>query len=144
MAATRIRGQEVEIRIVTDGEIERSLTAIQNFELEAQLETKDEGYIGETTNRKDDIYNGVRIRMSLHLETQEWFDFQRRVIDRARRRTPATQFNVIVVLNYPNGDTPRVSIPDVSFGAQPLSVSSRGDYVSVTVEGQASDFDVLT
>lgn len=143
MAATRIRGQEVEVRIISDGDLERTITAVQSFDMEAQLEVKSEGYLGETTMRKDDIYNGVRIRMTLHLENDDWFDLQRKIIDRARRRTPAVEFNIIAVLFFPNGDTPRVSIPDVSFGTQPLTAPGRGDYVSVTLEGEAADFDIL-
>src|SRR5262245_22175241 len=144
MSATRARGQEIELRIVADGELEKTITLFQSFEVEAQLELRSEGYLGETTMRKDDIYNGVRIRTTMHLENQDWFFLQRKIIDRARRRTPAVQFNFIVVLFFPNGETPRVSIPDVSFGAQPLAVANRGDYVTVTLEGEAADFDVLT
>jgi hypothetical protein len=33
-----------------------------------------------------------------------------------------------------------VTIPDAKFGAQPLSISSRGEYVKVKLEGMADDY----
>jgi hypothetical protein len=33
-----------------------------------------------------------------------------------------------------------VLIPDAKFGAQPLSIKSRGDYVSVKLEGAADEY----
>jgi hypothetical protein len=142
MPAQRIKGQEVQILIIRDGALEDTLTDIQNFNLEVQVELKVAGYLGEKNNRKDDIYNGVKFDMELHLHTQDWFTFMNALLDRSRRNTPDVVFNITAVLSYPNGDTPTVLIPDVHFGALPHNISSRGDYVKVKLEGEANDFSV--
>lgn len=137
----RIKGQEVAILITTDGNLEDTLTDIQNFNLEAQFEIKSQGYLGEKTNRKDEIYNGCKFDFELHLHKQDWFGFQKKIKDRAQRNTPDTTFNITGVFSFPNGETPTLLIPDAHFGAQPLNISSRGDYVKVKLEGEADDFD---
>jgi hypothetical protein len=137
--AQRIKGQEVRIIFTSPVGVETSLTDITSFEVEPQLEILSEGYLGETTERKDDIFKGVRGRAELHLESQEYFQFVQRVLDRSQRRTAADgKFNVVATLSFPNGQRPRVLLDDVFFGPPPVNVSSREDYVSATVEFECS------
>lgn len=142
--AQRIKGQEVSVLITSAGQLQDTLTDIQSFNFEAQLEVKSMGYIGEKTNRKDDIFNGVKFDMELHLHKQDWFNFQQAIINRAKRVTPDLVINITAVASFPNGDTPTVLLPDCKFGAQPLNVTSRGDYVKVKLEGECDDMVVQT
>jgi hypothetical protein len=142
MPAQRIRGQEVSVLIVRDGALEAELTDIQNFNLEIQTEIKSQGYLGEKSARKDDIFNGVKGDMELHLHSQDWFQFLNAVLDRAKRNTPDLVFNVSAVLFFPNGETPTITIPDVKFGPFPHNVPERGDYVKVKLDFEAEDFKV--
>jgi hypothetical protein len=136
----RIKGQEVSVNIVKDGELQTSLNDVISFNIEILMETKAQGYLGETTNRHDDIFNGVKFDMELNLHNADWFDFQAAIVDRARRKTPDTEFNIVTTLVYPNGQEVTVTIPDAKFGATPLSISSRGEYVKVKLEGMADDY----
>lgn len=140
----RIKGQEVSVLITAAGALQDSLTDIQNFEVEGEFEIKSQGYLGEKTNRKDEIYNGCKFSMEMHLHKQDWFIFQKQIKDRAQRNTPDVIFNITAVLAFPDGTTPTILISDAFFGPQPLNVSSRGDYVKVKLEGEAEDFDVQT
>lgn len=142
MPSQRIRGQEVQVLITRAGSLEDSLTEIQNFNFEAEFEIKSQGYLGEKTNRKDDIYNGVKGDMELHLHSQAWFSFLNAVKDRAARVTPDLVINIVAVCNFPDGTTPSVLFPDVKFGAMPVAISSRGDYVKVKMAFEGDDFDV--
>lgn len=144
MPAQRIKGQEVECLLVVDGVPQSTITDIRNFEMEAKLEQLEEGYLGETTDRYDDIYKGIRGKMELHFENEDVFTLIASLIDRARRRTPGTQVNIKASLNFPNGDRARVLIPNVYFGALPLSFGSRTDYGNIALDFVASDFQVLT
>jgi hypothetical protein len=67
-----------------------------------------------------------------------------RIVDKARRRTPGTKINVKATLNFPNGERPRVVIPDVEFGELPLNFGSRSDYGAVTLDFEASEAQVIT
>lgn len=142
MPAQRIKGQEVQILIVSAGQLQDTLTDIQNFGLEAELELLSKGYLGEPTERKDEIYKGCKFDFQLHIHAQAWFTFQQQIKDRAMRVTPDVVFNITGVFSFPNGETPTLLIPDVHFGGNPLKIGSRGDYVDLKIEGGASDFQV--
>lgn len=139
MAAQRIKGQEVNILIVRGGVFEDSLTDIQNFNVELDLEIKKQGYLGEKTDRRDEVFNGVKYDMELHLHSQAFMNFVSAVLDRAKRINPDLVFNITGVLNFPDGTTPTFLIPDVKFGAIPMNVPSRGEYVKIKLQGEADD-----
>lgn len=139
--AQRIKGQEVSILWVRDNELENTLTDISNFNIEDEYETKSVGYLGEKTNRKDYIFNGTKFDMELNLHTQDYYAFKQAIRDKAQRITPDVQFNITVTLQFPNGDAPEVQLNDVSFGANPMTISSRGDYVKVKLQGECSGSD---
>lgn len=141
--AQRIKGQEVEVLIVVDGVPQTSLFDIKSFQIAFKQEIKTEGYLGETSDRRDSIFSGVSGSFEAHVETAEFFTFYQAVIDKARRRTPGTQVNIKATLNFPNGDRPRVLIPDVEFGELPLNFGSRSDYGSVSISFEAMEASIL-
>lgn len=137
----RIKGQETVINIVNNGVLETSLTSVMSFNDEDLLELKMQGYLGETSNRGDEIYNGTKFDLELHLSSQDWFTFKEAVLARARRTKPDLVFNVTNTWFFPNGDTPTVTYPDVNWGPIPTNVPSRGDYVKVKMEGFCGSTD---
>ena len=136
--AQRIKGQEVEVVVVLNGEPQANLFAIRSFEIEEQLEIQSEGYLGETTNRRDSIYNGVRGRLEAHTETPEWLGFSEALKAKAQRREPGSVINIKGTLNYPSGEQGRFVIPDAEFGAVPMNFGSRSDYGTLTLEFEAA------
>lgn len=142
--AQRIKGQEVSVLLIIDGTQADTITDIKSFEVTFMTEILTEGYLGETTNRKDEIFNGVSGRMELNFENQDIFALFTSVIDRARRRTPGTVINVKAALNFPNGERPKIYINDVSFGPMPMNFGSRSDYGSVTLDFEAPDARIVT
>lgn len=140
--AQRIKGQEVSIIVVAGGSTVDTLTDIMNFNMEVSLEMLEQGYIGETTNRYDEIFNGAKFDFEMHQSSQDFLTFEKQVEARARRDQPDLEFNIVVTLNFPNGETPIVTLPDVSFGAIPFNVGSRKDYAKVKIQGACSELDV--
>ncbi len=143
MAEQRIKGQEVEIRITEGGALLETLTDIQNFEMAGILEVITENYLGETSDRKDEIYRGYRGSMSLHFSNRTVLDLMRRIIDRARRRVAGVVINIKATLQFPAGDRVSVVLEDCFFGEIPLSFGSRSDYGSVSLTFEGTDFDVI-
>jgi hypothetical protein len=137
--AQRIKGQESEISMIVDGVVMSATTTIRSLEIAAKTEIKEEGYLGETTNRYDEIFNGVRGNIEGHMETQQVFDIMMSIIDRARRRTPGVKINIKTTLNFPNGDRPRVLLQDCFFGEQPLGFGGRSEYLTFRFEFACSD-----
>lgn len=136
----RLKGQEVRITFNGPGGLEEGLTDIQNFEAEFQEEILTEGYLGETTNRRDDIFNGVSGSAELHIQQAAYYRFVQRVKDRSQRRTPATGvFNILARMSFPNGETVRMLFENVFFGPLPTRVSGRGEYVQVRITFESED-----
>ncbi len=139
MSTQRIKGQEVSVLITRDGALEDTLTDIIDFNVELEMEIKSQGFLGEKTNRKDDIFNGAKFDLTLQLHKQDWFNFSAAIVARAKRETPDVVFNITAVFSFPNGETPSRLLPDVKFGAIPINVTSRGDYVKVKLSGECDD-----
>lgn len=137
--AARLKGQEVEVRVVNAGAVVTAIAAVGTFNEQTMLETKQDGFLGEGVDRFDDILRGYGFDMEFQVAEASWIDLQTAIIDRAQRKTPEVVFNVIRTDFYANGDTLIVTYTDVKFGAQPLSIASRGDFVKVKLEGKCSE-----
>ncbi len=139
----RAKGQEVTILVVRDSVLEAELTNILNFNSELQLEVSSVGYLGEFTNRKDEVFRGGKFDFEMHVHSQDFLTFAQAVLDRATRKTPDTVFNITAVLAFPNGQTPTVLFPDVKFGAIPMNVPERGDFVKIKIEGEVEQVQMV-
>jgi hypothetical protein len=141
--AQRLKGQDCTITIMKYGAQVATLTDIRNFTLTPNFDKLEEGYLGETTNRFDEIFKGLSFDMEAHVEESGFVDFITAVKDRATRRTPGTVINVFATLNFPNGSRARIVIRDCFFADMPFNVGSRSDYGSVKISGGAADFEKI-
>lgn len=140
----RIKGQEVELIFVENNAPLTGIADVRSFEMEAQLEILKEGYLGETTDRRDSVYRGFSGRVELHFENRDVIDFARRLIDKARRRVSGARVNMKVTLVFPEGgDRVRVVLKNLEFGAIPIGFGSRADYGTVTLPFEGEDFNVI-
>jgi hypothetical protein len=140
--AQRIKGQEVNILITLDNEVQAEITDIQNFNLTDQFEMLQQGYLGRTTDDFDEVYKGVKFDFEMHSHSQDYFTLRQAIEDRARRKQPDLVFNIVVTLLYPNGDTPTITLPDVKWGPGALNAPARADYLKIKMEGGCSGPDV--
>lgn len=138
----RVKGQETTVLITTDGNLEDSLVDVVDFTVTNMLEIISKGYLGEKTERKDEIFKGVKFDITFHVHTQDVLNFTDRIKKRAMRLTPNTKFNITSVLQFPNGDTPSITINDAKFGEAPMSTRSREDYVEFKYTGESSDYSL--
>lgn len=141
--STRLKGQAVEVLISSGNKPLTNLTNIKDFEVTVQQEILSEGYLGQTTEQKDSIFNGIAGNLTIHIDNQDVFKFVSEIVDKARSRTPGLKVNIKATLNFPNGQRPRIMINDVEFGDIPLNFGSRKDYGSVKLTFEASNFSYL-
>lgn len=139
MPSQRLKGQEVNILMTAGGELVDSLGNIQSFEFEDELEILKEGYLGEFANRYDEVYMGVNGKFDIHISRKSYFDFRRKIKDRAQRKTPDVQFNISCVVSFPSGETKTVLFADVVFGTLPHSFPGRKDYAKISMAFGTSD-----
>lgn len=139
MADPRLKGQEIELQFIKDGSVQEAIQNIGSFNWTEKLEKKEDGFLGETTNRYDDIYNGCDLDFEMQISNGLWVDVQAAIIARARRESPATEFNLVVSQFYANGDTVVLTFKDLRFGAQPQSTGSRADFVKIKIDASCSE-----
>lgn len=141
-SSQRVKGQEVTITITRGGVLEESLTDIHSLNLGFESEIKSKGYLGEKTDRKDDVYRGVKFDFEFHSHTQDWLTFVTALIDRQKRNTPDLVINISCTLEYPNLDNPTIFIPDAKFGPIDVNIADRTEYVNKKFAGAADDYDL--
>lgn len=141
--AQRIKGQDVSVILTVNGVPQATLADVRSFEVSSQLEILREGYLGETTDRRDDIFRGVKGKIEFHFETPDIFTLTQTLIQRARQRSPGVKVNVKATLQFPNGTQKLVMVPDVYFGEIPVNFGSRSDYGMATLDFEASDIQFL-
>lgn len=141
MAEQRLKGQEVQVQVIQGGQLSDAFTAVASFNDNMKMEVLEQGFLGETTNRHDDIFNGFEGTLSMQVSNQRWMTFQASIKARAKREQPDIVFNMVRTDFYPNGDTPSRTYQDVKFGAEPSNIASRGDYVTVDIPFSCDDVD---
>lgn len=141
----RIRGQEVQIRISQGGQPLRTITAIESLTVTFKQDVLRKGYLGETTERHDDIFKGVGVELTFDPESSDGVVLIQALRDRAARRTSlaSTQVNLTAILNFPNGQRPRITIADLKFQDPSIVISGRDAYVGERLNAEADDFVLL-
>lgn len=148
MVETRLRGQEASIRIARGNVVEDTVTAIKNFTAQLELAILEEGYLGETTVRKDDIFNGISGSFDVDYESQDVLVLIDAIKQRAQRRpavpVQSTTINATVRFTFPNGDTPRILVKDMKFGALPINIGARDSYIGSSLSYGCEDIKFIT
>lgn len=136
----RLKGQENILTFTDPDGLVENLGAIKSCEAELDIQILEEGYIGETANRFDEIYNGTGGSAEMHLENAKWFSFTAKVQERATRRAPAGgKFSITSSFAFADGTRVRVTFEDVFFGPFPLKTGSRSEYISATITWKCSE-----
>lgn len=144
MAEQRIKGQETILTIVKDGELQARIDAVTETEITLMLETTEEGYLGETSNRYDTLFKGCKIRSSGHMANRQIIDFANDIVRKAQRRSGgAIRIDMSTTFVFPNGDLVTVAFSGLEFGEIPFNVGGRGEYVTWSLEGMTGDYDLI-
>lgn len=146
MAENRLKGQDVQVRFNLGRDILRTITAIESMNFNYQFAVISKGYLGETTMRKDDIFNGISGDFKFDQESQDALLLLDTIKRRAQRLIDPNenQINGAVTLSFPNGQRPRVAIRDMKFGESAVAVASRDAYVGIALPFEAPDARVIT
>ena len=133
-----VKGQEVVVTIVADGQIQASITDIKSADFEFMVDMITRSYLGQTSDRYEEVFKGFKVSLELNIESQDVFKLIQLITDRAQRRNTNIQINIQAILNFPNGDRPKIYGQDLFFAAIPLNFGSRTDYGTVKLDGTGS------
>lgn len=139
--AQRIRGQEVKVYVLADGVTQLSLADVRSFSLTPKFTKLEEQYLGETSKRYDELFDGVDFDMELHVEDAGVIDFIAFVRARAVDRTSKAYVNIQADLQFASGEKKTVILKDCFFENMPLNAGSRSDYVTFKISGSCGDFE---
>ncbi len=139
MAETRIRGQEVVMRLTRSGALESTLTAIKDFTCTFDFQTLEEGYLGETNKRFDMIVNGCSGAFTIDAESPELFTFMSFLTDIASRRVNPNdaQVNSTTRYQFSDGRVSRLRISNMVFDPIALAAPARDAYVNTSFSYKA-------
>lgn len=140
---TRLKGQETQVAFVSANGTEESVADVKSCDIEFKRDILSEGYLGQTTEQKDDIFKGVGGKVEFHIRKAASLDLIRRMNEKTKKRLPGEQFDLVTTLTFPDGEKRRILIPDAKFGSIPISIGSRDDYVAVTFDFEADDGEIL-
>jgi hypothetical protein len=140
---TRLKGQETAVSFVSANGTEESVADVKSFDIQFDRDILSEGYLGQTTEQKDDIFKGVSGKLEFHVREAEFLDLVQRMNNATKRRLPGEQFEIVSTLTFPDGKRRRILVADAKFGGIPISIPSRDDYVSVTFDYAADDGAIL-
>lgn len=140
----RLKGQESQIRITQGGILQRTLTAIENLTATVMSDIIRKAYLGETTERKDDIYKGIKVEFGFDVMSKEPFVMVAALRDRMQRRTAQanSQVNLVFIANLADGTRPRITIPDLKFQDPALAIQNRESYAGFRFQCEAEDFQL--
>jgi hypothetical protein len=144
--AQRIKGQEVHIEILVNGVPQSTFSDIKSFSVTPKLEKKEEQYLGETTMRYDEIFNGVDFDMEVNFHDKGVVTFFETIYARAVRRDAGatnTVVNIKASLQFPKGEVVRVVLADCFFSDMPINFGGRSDYGTFKVAGSCADWKAI-
>lgn len=141
--AQRIKGQEVQVLIISGGTLQARIQEIANSEITFELEILEEGYLGRKSNDFDMIFNGMTVKMECHMSNDQAIQFTSAIVDRAARRTgEGARIDVVHVFQFDNGQFVTITVPDLQFQSVPIGNGGRGEYVTISFEAKSSSFEI--
>jgi len=142
--ADRLKGQEVNVNVIsaTQG-VETSFSDVGSVEMQFDREILSEGYLGQTTQQKDDIHNGVSGTITFHSRTADTMGLIQRITEASKGRLPGEKFQIVATLRFPLGGSRRVVVPDAKFGNIPINVSDRQSFVEFRLEFAGDDATII-
>jgi hypothetical protein len=140
----RLKGQETSIIVTsaTNG-VEPAFTDVKSFEVTFKREIFSEQYVGQTSDKHDDIFNGVTFTVEFHSATADVLSLYQRLNEVSKRRLPGEVITVVTTLRFPEGGSRRIALSPCYFGDLPVGVGSRKDFVSFKLDGAADDGTII-
>jgi hypothetical protein len=144
MTERRIKGQEVVARIVRNGVLV-PITSFRDMSFTWDLAVLEQGYCGETTVRKDDIFNGISGGLNSDAESADHLLFVDWLKRRAQRLIPPAEsrINITARFAFPNGQAPKILVRDAKFDAVGVTFGGRDQYGNTPFNYKAEDARVL-
>jgi hypothetical protein len=137
----RVRGQETFVVVVENGVPTDAFGALANIEISFEHTQLREGFLGETSDRTDSIFDAITLSMEFQLQNPADIDILESLVRRAQRRAGGTaSLAISTIYVFPNGEERQLVFRDVAAGTSSISSGARNEYVTASLEAEAPDF----
>lgn len=144
-AGLRIRGQEIQIKVTSAGSVAAEVSSnIGSFNNEHGFAIKQDGFLGEPTDRFDQTIDAHSGDFEFQLNKASWVNIVKAIEKKAKRQDTTLVFNVIRTDIFADGSTNVYTWSDVSWGPISESVGGRAEFVKVKASFKTSDRDIAT
>ena len=141
---TRVFGRDTSVRVIQDGNLLSEFSAVDSWTFDVNVKRVEEGYIGETANRQDEIYESVSGSIPIKVEGPDALRLQEAIALRATRRSnPQVKIDLVFRISFPNGVIARIAVKDVKFETVPLNQGGRESYLAMTLNWKAPSFRLI-
>jgi hypothetical protein len=139
----RLKGQETQVVVTsTSTGVETSFGDIKSGEINLDMDILSEGYLGQTTEKKDSVFKGVSGSLTFHSEDAGTIDLMNRIKLATQLRLPGEVFSIVTTYSFANGSR-RIVLSPVSFGTIPINNGGRDEYVEFKLDFAADDGTVI-
>lgn len=137
--AQRLIGQDVIVSTFVGTVPQDAITDIRNFESTFQVEILKDSYLGSFTDRRANVYRGVRGSFEYHFSSAAALSIIAGIVERARNRRSQVRIVTQATLLMPNGDRPMIVFDDQFFEPVPLTIGGRTEFGSVKLDWESDD-----
>lgn len=134
-----IIGQNVEIRIVTDGKLEQNITDIISASVTVNTDVLDGDYLGQEESKLREVFKNFEGEITLETFKADFFDFLDKIIQKAKGKNSIV-FTIAMIANYPNGEVVKLMFPDVKFISPSINIGGKNEKVRKTLKWRCSSY----
>lgn len=139
MAGPRIRGQEVFVQLVVDGDLKvGSFAKVENFKLTPRADLSDSSFLGETEDEPDVMFHGWDFSFSIHEADNKAIEVWNQILAALTAGTVLPTINVVVIKKYRDpGVKPVVqTLQNCKMKLDSQDAGGRKDYVKNAFSGK--------
>jgi hypothetical protein len=142
---TRLKGQSVSIRVLSGNPPApiATIDSISTFNDATALKLLEDGFLGEVTNRFDQVLDGYGGDFEMQTTSSGWVTFLLQKEAKATRADPTITFNVVRTDLYDDGTSLIWVYADVSWGECTQKDGGRAEFVKVGCNFKCSTRTVL-
>lgn len=140
--ARKLKGQQTSVNVVSAiTGVRDEFTDVKDMTVTFERDVQSEGYLGQTTEQKDDDFKGCSFKLTAHSRQAKILDLVDR-INQITRGTITDSIQIVTTLRFPDGNR-RVILPDCKFGNLEIGIGGKAEYVTFPLEGSSDDYQII-
>lgn len=138
----KLKGSNTSVNVVSAlTGLRYEFTDIKDCTVTFERDIQSEGYLGQTTEQKDDDFKGVSFKFTAHSRQARILELIH-LINQITRGASVDSIQVVTTLRFPDG-VRRVIMTDCKFGNLEIGIGGKAEYVTFPIDGASDDYQIL-